>query len=281
MSARKILRIAHRGAVSQAPENTLAAFERAIQLGADMIELDVRQSADGHLVVIHDETVDRTTDGHGPVGAMTLRQLKALDAGAWMDQEFAGERIPTLREALALMRGRVQVSIDLKAGSEVYPGIEARVATLVREMGCLDEVIVMAEDCAVIQRMRCLEPGLRTACYRYQALRLRCAVGQECHGGYVFVWPEELSSSLIRRAHSRGWKVITSLERRAVEEPAEMRRLARLGVDGILSNHIGLLVRTLTELDDEEEQERRFESPRHLGGGAAGPPGQRLPQGGQ
>src|SRR5215213_901611 len=88
--------VGHRGAMGYAPENTLASFERAVALGVDAVECDVHLSADGVPVVIHDHTLDRTTDGHGLVADHTLAQLKALDAGAWRGAEFAGQRLPTL-----------------------------------------------------------------------------------------------------------------------------------------------------------------------------------------
>src|SRR5690606_40107102 len=102
MRTRKPLRVAHRGARAEGPENTLAAIRLALEKGADGFELDVHRTRDGHLVVCHDETVDRTTDGTGAIGAMTLAELKRLDAGRWFDERFAGERIPTLDEVWAL-----------------------------------------------------------------------------------------------------------------------------------------------------------------------------------
>ncbi len=106
--------IAHRGAVEHAPENTLSSFEKAIELGADRIELDVRETADGHIVVLHDESVDRTTDGSGLVSEYTLDSLKKLDAGSWFDDKFSDQMIPTLREALQLIGDRAEIEIDYK-----------------------------------------------------------------------------------------------------------------------------------------------------------------------
>ncbi|HEY8531638.1 MAG TPA: glycerophosphodiester phosphodiesterase family protein, partial [Limnochorda sp.] len=99
----KPLILAHRGASAEAPENTLAAFRLALEQGADGFELDIHRTRDGHLVVCHDERVDRTTDGTGFIGSMTLAELKKLDAGRWFDARFAGERIPTLDEVWALV----------------------------------------------------------------------------------------------------------------------------------------------------------------------------------
>jgi glycerophosphoryl diester phosphodiesterase len=105
---------AHRGASAYAPENTLAAFELALKQQADAIELDVKMSADGQVIVIHDSTVDRTTDGHGKIQDMTLAALKELDAGSFLSKEFAGEKIPTLGEVFETMGKRTFINIELK-----------------------------------------------------------------------------------------------------------------------------------------------------------------------
>src|SRR5512139_1614857 len=105
---------AHRGASAHAPENTLAAFELALAQQADAIELDVKLSADGQVMVIHDSSVDRTTNGHGKVQDMTLAELKALDAGSFFNSQFAGEKIPTLNEVFEAMGKRTFINIELK-----------------------------------------------------------------------------------------------------------------------------------------------------------------------
>jgi len=111
-----ILVVGHRGTVKFAPENTIAAFRKAIEMGADLLEMDVRETRDGHLVLMHDSTVNRTTNGRGRVAAMTLAEIKRLDAGSWFSSEFEGERVPTLKEALVAIRGRALPDIDFKAG---------------------------------------------------------------------------------------------------------------------------------------------------------------------
>ena len=110
---------AHRGASDTHPENTLAAFREAIRLGVHMIEFDVALSKDGQLVLMHDTTVDRTTDGNGPVSELTLAELKKLDAGSWKNNRFKGERIPTLGEALAIMPDNMWLNVHLKGGAKL------------------------------------------------------------------------------------------------------------------------------------------------------------------
>jgi glycerophosphoryl diester phosphodiesterase len=124
--------VAHRGAAGYAPENTIAGFDLAVDMKADYIEIDVQRSKDGELVVIHDTTVDRTTDGTGKVGDLTLEQLKSLDAGSWKGESFAGEAIPTFEEILDRYHGKVGILIELKA-PELYPGIEEQVAEALKE----------------------------------------------------------------------------------------------------------------------------------------------------
>ena len=106
--------IAHRGASAYAPENTLAAFDKALDLGAAHVEFDLHFSADGQVVVIHDDTVDRTTNGSGAVAALTLAQLKSLDAGSWFAAQFSEERIPTLVELLERYKDRLHFHIEVK-----------------------------------------------------------------------------------------------------------------------------------------------------------------------
>src|SRR5438067_2355598 len=126
--------IAHRGGSLEAPENTLAAFRHAIELGMRYVELDVQMSRDGELVVIHDETVDRTTGGHGPVARLTFEELHRLDAGSHFGPEYAGERIPILREVLELCADAgVGVVVEIKSPS-LYPGMVEKVVALIGEM---------------------------------------------------------------------------------------------------------------------------------------------------
>lgn len=110
---------AHRGAMDTHPENTLSAFEEAIRLGAHMIEFDVRMTMDNKLVIMHDRTVDRTTNGTGLVTELTLNEIKNLDAGSWKSEVFAGERVPTFKEALAVMPKNIWLNIHLKGGEEL------------------------------------------------------------------------------------------------------------------------------------------------------------------
>src|SRR2546425_868141 len=170
------LRVAHRGASARAPENKLAAFREAIRLEADAIELDVQLSADGVPMVIHDDTVDRTTNGHGTVATIASRDLRRLDAGAWFSSRFRGERIPTLEEALECARGRCGLNIEIKeppaAGRKTLrvarrpagdrPDAIARaVARAVACTGFRDLLVVSSFSGQALQYARAAMPGVR------------------------------------------------------------------------------------------------------------------------
>jgi glycerophosphoryl diester phosphodiesterase len=156
--------IAHRGYSACYPENTLVAFNGAIDAGAHMIELDVCLSRDRHLVVIHDETVDRTTNGTGAVKALTMDQLDQLDAGSWFDPRFNTERLPTLAQVLAAAKGHLLVNIEIKPEAFEADGpadaVERQVLNLVREKNMLDEVLVSSFEWQLLENLRKLEPGI-------------------------------------------------------------------------------------------------------------------------
>ncbi|WP_373893619.1 glycerophosphodiester phosphodiesterase [Virgibacillus natechei] len=126
-SGQEITNVAHRGASGHTPENTMVAFDKAFEMKADYIEIDVQMTKDGELVAIHDTTVNRTTNGTGAVGDYTLEEIQKLDAGSWFGEEFAGERIPKFEEIIDAYRGKIGILIELKS-PELYPGIEEKVA---------------------------------------------------------------------------------------------------------------------------------------------------------
>lgn len=141
-----IVNVAHRGASGSYPENTLLAFRKALEIGADEIELDLHSTKDGHLVVMHDGTVDRTTDGTGAIGEMTLTEIKALDAGSAFGERFRGERVPTWEEALDLVQGKVGLNVHLKDGGDADGDYERRVAGPLRDFGMVESSVVTCRD---------------------------------------------------------------------------------------------------------------------------------------
>ena len=158
------LYIAHRGLSARFPENTLAAFRAAVDAGAHMIELDVSFSRDRQLVVIHDDTVDRTTNGSGKVNTLTRDALNQLDAGSWFNPRFAGERLPTLAQVLDTAKGRLLVNIEIKREA-FEPGgsddaIEKQVWRLVHDKSMIDDVLVSSFEWRVLEKLRRLDPAI-------------------------------------------------------------------------------------------------------------------------
>ena len=159
--------ICHRGYHAKYPENTLAAFEAAIEAGADMIELDVMLSNDRKLVVIHDAILDRTSNGKGSVANLTLAELKQLDAGSWFDTKFADQQIPELSEVLDLVNGRAYVNIEIKSNA-YEPGhptdaIEKQVVDLLRQKDLLATSMVSSFDVNILEQIAFMENPPATA----------------------------------------------------------------------------------------------------------------------
>ncbi len=223
-----ILKIAHRGARGRYPENTLSAFRAAIDAGADMCELDVQTTRDGVAVAIHDDTVDRTTNGKGAVAKMALGEIKRLDAGAKFAEQFAGERIPTLEEVLAAVKGRCALNIELKA-----EGVESEVCKLMREYGAIGTSIVSSFDWDSLARARRIEPALRIGVLAEE--KPEAMLAEAIATGALAVNPrfDLATEELCESAHRHGLKVYTW----TVDVPDAMRALIRNGVDGIMTNY--------------------------------------------
>jgi glycerophosphoryl diester phosphodiesterase len=231
----RTLNIAHRGASAAAPPNTLAAFEKAIDLGADGIEFDVHLSADGVPVVIHDATVDATTDGSGQVAEMTLAQLKQLDAGSRFAPAFAGERIPTLEEVLETMGSRLLLNVELKSTSLWDSGLERAIVAQVKRHGLDERVLFSSFNPFSLWRIKRSAPHIPIGLLYvpslplplYQVLLAALVPHEACHPEHATV-----DARYVAWARRRGYRVNVW----TVDEPDEMRRLIGLGVDGIITN---------------------------------------------
>jgi glycerophosphoryl diester phosphodiesterase len=237
--------IAHRGFSAAAPENTLAAIEAAIRIGADMVEIDVTLSADGHVIVIHDETLDRTTDGSGEVARLTLSELEGLDAGSWFDPRFAGERIPTLDEVVALVRNRILLNVEIKSEA-VGRGIAGKVVAAIREHEMTDQVIVSSFSPEALRKMRALAPEIRTAVlYNTEHHRGRDVVEIVADlGASAFnIKRQRLTRRMHRRCREHGIPVGIY----TVNEPRRMRRMVARSVDAIFTDHPDLLLAVLED----------------------------------
>ena len=226
---------AHRGASRVAPQNTLPAFEAAIRSGADGVELDVQYSCDGHLVVIHDLTLEALTNGIGRVTAQPLSTLRSLDAGSHFGPEFAGTRIPLLGEVLDLLRGELLVNVELKSADTASAGIGADVVAAVRANGMADQVVISSFNPFALRRAKKAGPEIECAFlvahdlpgWMRWGLTRRYSRADGIHPEAVMVdapyvaWASRVGLPL------RVW---------TVNDEPEMRRMVALGVDAVITD---------------------------------------------
>jgi glycerophosphoryl diester phosphodiesterase len=227
--------------MGHSPENTLASFRKGVELGATMLELDIHLSADGELIVIHDDDIDRTTDGSGRVGEMTAAEIRRLDAGSWYAPEFAGERVPLLGEVLDWARGRASPVIELKLGPIWYEGIEEKLVGTLRDRDAVAEVLVISNDHFAVRRVKELEAAVSTAIlYGGRPIdpvgMARAALADAVRPSHWHLTREDVIA-----CHDAGLAVIPW----TVNDEASMRRVVGLGVDGMSSNYPELLPRVL------------------------------------
>jgi len=243
--------IGHRGNSGVSPANTMVSISQAIALGVDMIELDVQLTKDGVPILIHNDTLDETTDGKGPVSAMDYDQIRKLDAGSWKDRKYAGERIPTLMEALDFAKGKVYLSLDLKNRSAIPKMVKA-----IQDSNMVDSVVIcgchepqakaiweLNENISVVlntdsklnelakkdDKTEFIGEYIRRACKeRFSALNVN----------YKFV-----SDELIYHAHLRALPVWTW----TVDKEEDMKRLIEMGVDAIYTNYPERLIKVQRE----------------------------------
>jgi glycerophosphoryl diester phosphodiesterase len=241
---KKPLVLAHRGASAIAPENTIAAFLRARELGADGIELDVTLTKDKIPVVIHDDAVDRTTDGRGSVSRMTLFELKRLDAGGWKAPVYRGETIPTLADAFNALEDWLRprggerhgiVNVELKSGTIRSDGLERQVVELIQAQKLQDSVIISSFNPLALVRVRLLSPriargllyDLSLPIYLRRAWLRLIAAPQALHPHHKMVDARYMHWANRNHYSTNTW---------TIDDPEEAKRLDRLGVNALITN---------------------------------------------
>ena len=238
--------IAHRGSSGTAPENTLLAFRRAVESGADWLELDVRRTADDGLVVFHDRTLNRTTDGRGPLIRRTVEELRSLDTGRWFSHRYAGERMPTLSMVLEKIPSRVGINVEVKTDGD--PHWRSRTAqTLVeilRERGRGRPILVSSFNHRFLKQLHMIAPTVRIGVL---AMPLRDAGLLPSYfvrtvGAATFVCSRaSLRKRHVHDAHRHGMKVYVY----GVNSARHLSRPRRFGVDGVITNYPALMLRLL------------------------------------
>lgn len=220
-----MLCVGHRGARAYAPENTLTSFRKAIEIGVDAIEFDVRRTKDGRIVVIHDADVKRTTDGEGLVSELTLKEIKSFSAEQ-------GEKIPTLEEALDFIDKKVKMIIELK---EV--GTEEDVTSAVKERGLEKHVIISSFLEDAIKRVRDLDANVETGLiYAKHKNPIKAAL--ELKANYLIAMYRFIHTANVEKAHQNGLKVIVW----TINNPEEVSQYIKKGVDGVASDKPDILV---------------------------------------
>jgi glycerophosphoryl diester phosphodiesterase len=238
----KPLLIGHRGYPARYPENTLASFKGAMEAGCDMIELDVTQTRDRKVVVIHDDTLDRTTTGKGLVASHSLEEIKALDAGSWFDPRFATERVPELSEVLKLTAGRCLLNIEIKTSAFEADcpadAVEHQVVKQVKTGGAMDRVIISSFDRRILLRIAAMdEPPAIAFITDHGAdrdlLELLLALK-------AFSWHPRfkvLTRDQVEAVHSAGLKIFPW----TINTREEAQRILDLGVDGLICNELRVM----------------------------------------
>lgn len=243
--------LAHRGALRAAPENTIPAFEQALMQGADGVELDVTLSRDGEVVIIHDDTLQRTTNGRGRVADLTLAELRQFDAGAWFDERFVGTRIPTLAEALAALPAPVRINVELKAPP--YPAksrLAARALAVVRAADAEARVLFSSFSPWMVQQA--LAAGVNGSRLALLAVSRPLLAGWlaawgERMGGFTAIhpWRGMLTDRVWARYRERGWRVNPWYGAKETEAADDPMWMAEQGAGAIITNEPGVVSRAL------------------------------------
>lgn len=237
----------HRGAAGYAPENTLASIQKALDLDVDRIEIDIHQSKDSVIVVLHDESVDRTTNGEGIIADMAYDEIRQLDAGIFFSQEFAGEKIPSLEEVILLVNGQCDLVIEFKNGNDHYPRIEEHVIELLNKYNALEWCIVHSFNTDVLVRLHQKIPTLRLhklfiVQFRFTPIYYDLSFENFNPEDHPYI--EEYSiyeyfgnDEIISRLQTLGKKVnIWTLN-----DPEKINAYKDLGIDGIITDYPDLI----------------------------------------
>ena len=230
--------IAHRGDKAHAPENTLAAFELAAEKGADAIEFDVKLTADGQVIVLHDQTVDRTTNGKGNVSRLPLAALRDLDAGAWFSERFRAERIPTLEEVFETVGKRLLMNVELTNYATPGDNLVARVMELVKRYHFQDRTLFSSFLPRNLRMARMLSPEIPCGLLTMAGLSGFWGRTFGLHGNYFALHPylTDANPRLIQHVHGIGKR----LHVWTVNAEEDLKRMIHLDVDGIFTDDPGL-----------------------------------------
>ncbi|MBR3927665.1 MAG: glycerophosphodiester phosphodiesterase [Clostridia bacterium] len=233
---RKVQVQAHRGASGYAPENTLPAFQLAVDMNADGIECDIHYSKDGYFIVCHDETVDRTSNGSGIISEMTLSEIQALDFGCKFDEKFRGTTAPTLEQMLDVVKDMNVINIEIKefGKDRDEEAILHKFYDILASYSIVEKVIVSSFDARLLKHLKDLHGDVYT-CYLYGKQKKTAAFAQKlgCSAIHPYFGVGYLTTMTVRSAHRRGMKVNAW----TANTDKEVRRVVKLGCDGVITNY--------------------------------------------
>lgn len=223
----------HRGASQYAPENTLASYNRAIEMGADGIEIDVHKSKDGHLIVCHDERVDRTTNGQGYIKDLILKEIKSLDAGSWFSKEFSGEKIPLLEEVLEFVKDKdILLNIELKNGPIFYDGIEDELIRLVRVFNLVENTIISSFNHYSLSYIKNIDKQFKTGILYIAGMIDPWEYAKKVGASYIHPLYLTINEEVVLESQNNGVKVNSF----TVNTEKEIELMKSFKVDGIITD---------------------------------------------
>lgn len=238
----ELLIYGHSGAMGYRPTNTLPAFELALEQGAHAVELDAHRSKDGHVVVVHDFTVDRTSNGTGRVNEMTLAELKALDAGSWFDEKYAGIQVPTLDEVFEAVGHKMLVNVEIKSDSQETDGVEQAVADCIARHNMQQRVIMSCFNPLALKRFRAIMPQVPLAfLFAYDVpYDTKALLGdfqyEAYHPNYMMI-----DADLMQQEAKQG-RIVNAWTVNEVEDTLKLRDL---GVHGIMTDYPDVMLNAL------------------------------------
>lgn len=238
--------IAHRGASKYAPENTIASFKKAVELGSDGIELDVQLSSDGHIVVIHDEKLERTSNGKGFVKDKTLEELRALDFGSWFSPEFKGQVIPTLTEVMELLQDwEGLLNIEIKSGPIIYPDIEEKVVNLINKFSkkYKNRIIISSFNHYSLVKVKKIDSDIKTGILYVAGFYEPWTYAKKLDAYAIHPLFYNMIPEVVLGCLNNGISINTY----TVDNPDMIKKISGMGVPGIITNVPDIALNAINE----------------------------------
>lgn len=233
-----MLNIAHRGFSEFYPENTMLAFEKALDYGSTAIETDVQITKDGELILIHDEILDRTTNGHGLVNNYTYKELRKLDAGSFKNKDFSNCKIPSLKELLSLIKDKnIILNLELKNSIIFYKNIEEKVISSICEENVENKIVISSFNHGSINKVKSLNPNIKTGLLFKEKIQNIDQYCKEKKPNCLNLYYKKITNNFLTEAHKKKFLINCY----TVNDKSSMENLIKMNVDGIITNRPDIL----------------------------------------